>query len=520
MNKKYLKIALISNIIFEPYIYSAISCVFEKLSVIPLLVTISFEEYFEQSSIESLLNVDIIIVALNFEVMYPNYQDEYYSAQMSIDDITDNAIFSAKCLYKYLKNISKASILWFGFEDYYTQFYNLVGNIFSKENVVDSINLKLKEMIYENDVFIDIKRLIANVGISNAYDLKGKYRWNAPYSKLLITAISDEVYKQYEIIHCQSKKCIVLDCDNVLWGGILSEDGIERILLDGNGLGRPFQDFQRFLLYLYYDGVILTVCSKNDELDVLRVFREHSGMILKEEHIVNFQINWGSKSENIRRISEELNIGLNSIVFIDDSQHEINEVNTLLPEVFTVLYNRRTVYNDLSCFSLKQKIDYENIRLRNSTYRTNADRKALRKMFISEDEYLKSLEMNVDIHEAKDCELARIAELTQRTNKCTNGVRYTFDELKTCFEDPNYNLFSVFLSDRFSNLGLVGVIGIKYEVIDLFSLSCRAVGRNIDNEMLGYVKKCGTKWFRFSSTGKNLAVQHLFKECKFKIKNI
>ena len=130
--------------------------------------------------------------------------------------------------------------------------------------------------------------------------------------------------------------------------------------------------------------------------------------------------------------------------------------------------------------------------------------------------------LNVDIIivEAKDCELARIAELTQRTNKCTNGVRYTFDELKTCFEDPNYNLFSVFLSDRFSNLGLVGVIGIKYEVIDLFSLSCRALGRNIDNEMLGYVKKCGTKWFRFSSTGKNLAVQHLFKECKFKIKNI
>ena len=124
-----------------------------------------------------------------------------------------------------------------------------------------------------DDVYIDLKHLITKIGINSLYSSKGKYRWNAPYSKELMALMADEVNKQYLIHTGRTKKCIVLDCDNVLWRGVFSEDGIEGIHLGNSGLGREYQDFQRFLLSLYYYGVILTVCSKHDEADVLCVFR-------------------------------------------------------------------------------------------------------------------------------------------------------------------------------------------------------------------------------------------------------
>lgn len=111
----------------------------------------------------------------------------------------------------------------------------------------------------------------------------------------------------------------MLDCENVLLGGTLSDDWVESIRLENSGLGREYQDFQRFLLNLYYNGVILTVCSKKDDDDVLRIFHEHSGMLLREKHIACFKINWNDKPANIKEIADELNTGTDSIVFVDDS---------------------------------------------------------------------------------------------------------------------------------------------------------------------------------------------------------
>ena len=128
------------------------------------------------------------------------------------------------------------------------------------DGLVDRINLSLKRIVKEN-TFIGFKRLIANVGIDKAYDIKSKYRWNAPYSKELVNVIENEIYEQYLIITGNTKKCLVLDCDNVLWGEVLSKDGIAGIQIRESGLGRPFQDFQRYLLDLYYHGVIVIICD-------------------------------------------------------------------------------------------------------------------------------------------------------------------------------------------------------------------------------------------------------------------
>ena len=299
----------------------------------------------------------------------------------------------------------------------------------------------------------------------------------------------------------------------MLWGGILSEDGIENIKLSGSGFGRVYQDFQHFVLSLYYHGVILAVCSKNDLSDVLTMFRKHSEMVLKEAQIACFQVNWEDKPSNIKKIAEKFNIGLDSMVFVDDSPIEIEAVKALLPEVTTILFKRDMDYEQFACFNLKSNISIADIDKRNETYRTNVNREELKAKYTDYADYIKALEIKIDIHEAVPIEFSRISELTQRTNKCTNGRRYTVAGIKERITSATVKLYSVSVSDRFSDLGLVGVIEIEGDVLTLFSLSCRALGREIEKKMIEFISdKYQIKKVEFESTGKNESVKKLLSE--------
>ncbi len=481
-----IKINYISNIVLEPLFDLYLETIFCEANKKIDINCIRYEEFINVSY--NLDSSDYIIIHLNFERLHMDAINRILSGQSTSDKIMDDIIKIVQFLYDKVKRDNSAVILWFGFEDYSYKIPYIYGNVPVMNNLIERINTYVCEMLCFDDIYIDTKRLIANIGIKYALDETGKHRWNSPYSEKLIECFAKEVCKQYFIHIGKTKKCIVLDCDNVLWGGIISEDGIEKIKL-GQGWGQQYQEFQRFLLTLYYNGVILTICSKNDENDVLYVFRNHSGMILKEEHIASFKVNWDNKSKNIINISQELNIGLDSIVFVDDSVFEIEEVKLKLPEVTTILYNKDSIYDGLSCFNLKNKIDIASIQFRHNTYKSEKDRNLLFKKSCSYKEFIDSLELKIDIHESKPAELARISELTQRTNKCTNGVRYTVNQLKEIKKEIDYSLFSVFVSDRFSDLGLVGTIGICGSELDLFSLSCRALGRDIEEKMIEFVKQ-------------------------------
>ena len=241
-------------------------------------------------------------------------------------------------------------------------------------------------------------------------------------------------------------------------------------------------------------------------------------MLLKEEHIACFKANWDNKPDNIRKIAEELNIGLDSMVFVDDSQFEIQSVKALLPEVTAILYERDTIYSKLSCFHLKSSVDRDKVKHRIETYQTNVRRRMLQNQSSSYNEYLRTLKTNVDIHPALPMELARIAELTQRTNKCTNGVRYTVDQLKQKLQDESYRLYAVSVSDRFSDLELVGVIGISGHTLDLISLSCRALGREVETHMMSFVKKDEVVEYRYIPTAGNRKLQEGF--CLKEVENL
>jgi FkbH-like protein len=303
----------------------------------------------------------------------------------------------------------------------------------------------------------------------------------------------------------------VLDGDNVLWGGILSEDSMENIKLGGSGFGRAYQDFQRVVLSLYYNGVILAICSKNDLSDVMTVFRNHNEMIIKEEHIACFQVNWDDKINNIKLIAETLNIGFDSIVFVDDSTIEVEAVRSIFPEVTSIRFDCNSIYKDLSCFKLHSNVNFTDIENRNTTYRTNKLRESLKDQYKSYDDYITALDIRLDIHEAMPIEYNRISELTQRTNKCTNGKRYSVTEIKEKVKSKDFKLYSVLVSDKFSNLGLVGAVGVDGKTLDLFSLSCRSLGRKIEDKMISFIRQHHIiTQIDFKLTDKNKNIKAIF----------
>lgn len=474
MDCSIMQISFISNITLEPYFIPMLKHYLGRdVAIYPIL----YGEHTDIKYQHQLSESGMIILWLNFESLFPNLYNTIFSQTKNEKMVIEEVNELCKCIYSDLAVRTNAHIVWFLFEDYYSNLSTVLGHCPLCNGLIDKINMRILDTLcdIDNVSFINLKHLIAEVGIVNAYDPKGKYRWNAPYSKILIESAVKEIYKQYLIENGITKKCLVLDCDNVLWGGILSEDGIENIKLGGSGPGIEFQNFQRFLLSLYYHGVILTVCSKNDLSDVMNIFHNHSEMILKEKHIACFQVNWDNKPNNIKKIAETLNIGLDSIVFIDDSPIEIEAVKFMLPAVTSILYKRDTIYTQLFSLNLRSGIDVLDIEKRNATYRTNLFREELKAQYRSYDDYIAALEMKLSIHEATLIEFNRIVELTQRTNKCTNGKRYTIAELKRKLQKDTYTLYSVTVSDKFSDLGLVGAIGIEGDMLDLFVLSCRAL---------------------------------------------
>lgn len=495
------RISVLSNITLDTYLIPFLKLSFSESNISADVRIIRFENFMSET--EKIRESDLAVVLLNFECQYPDWYNDIISGKLSAEQFVTHVVGECREVYRVLKASVSCPIVWFGYENCNFRRTSVCGAVSEPASIIDKINADICGFMSDDDLHVDTEYLIAGVGISGAYDSKSKYRWNAPYSQQMIRAVSEEIYKQYLIHKGITKKCLILDCDGVLWGGILSEDGIGGIKLGNEGLGRSYQDFQRFLLTLYYHGVILALCSKNDFQDVLEVFRDHSGMILKEEHIACFKVNWNNKSDNIIEIARTLNIGLDSMVFADDSAFEVEAVRAVLPEVLSVRYDRDGIYDALSCFNLKSRVNIGQVDSRNQTYRTNEQREKLLSQSSDYDSYLKALEIKVDVHETVPGELARISELTRRTNQCTNGKRYNMTEISARFNDPLYHMYSVYVSDKFSDLGLVGVIGICEDTLDLFALSCRALGRNIEEKMIEQVINSGAEYFEFTSTAKN-----------------
>lgn len=301
-------------------------------------------------------------------------------------------------------------------------------------------------------------------------------------------------YRKIEEVELKRKKCLVLDLDNTLWGGVLGEDGAEGLRIDGDYPGKAYSYWQRALLELAKTGVILTICSKNNEQDVLNAWEENPFIILKKEHFSAWRINWNDKASNIQEIAQELNIGLDSMVFIDDNPSERELVKQMLPMVEVPDFPTRP-YGLMQFFKLLVDKYFRIYSVTNEDkskteqYKANAQRAAEQKKFVVFEDFIRSLRIEIHIMSANKFNIPRIAQMTQKTNQFNlTTKRYTEQDIYGFIENK-WKIYCINVKDKFGDSGITGTIFLKplsnneFE-IDTLLLSCRVLGKGIENAFL------------------------------------
>lgn len=289
------------------------------------------------------------------------------------------------------------------------------------------------------------------------------------------------------------KKCLVLDLDNTLWDGVLGEDGISGVRMSGDYPGNAFMYFQEGLVTLSKSGVILTVCSKNNEADVRDLWDKNPFVKLKPEFISAYRINWRNKADNIRELAEELNIGLDSMVFVDDNPSERELVRQELPMVAVPDFPKRP-YGLMSFYQALVRDYFETYRLtaedldKTEQYRANARRASEQALFTDLTDFIRSLDIQITVTRANEFNVPRIAQMSQKTNQFNLTTRrYTEADIST-FTEAGDDVYCISVKDRFGDNGITGAVIIRRSGetagIDTFLLSCRILGKDIEKEFL------------------------------------
>jgi FkbH-like protein len=326
-----------------------------------------------------------------------------------------------------------------------------------------------------------------------------------------------------------NSKCLVLDLDNTLWGGVIGEDGLHGIRLGGSAEGEAYAGFQRYVKSLRDRGVILAVCSKNNEADAKLPFQEHPEMVLRLEDISVFVTNWQPKTENLRAIANMLNIGIDSMVLVDDNPAEREQVRRGVPEIEVPempsdpAFYVETLHRELYFEALT--LTAEDAR-RAESYRANVDRDLLQQSSASLDEFLAGLQMRIELRSFDQPNLPRIAQLINKTNQFNLTTRrMTAEQVQTFAADhENYTQF-LHLRDRFGESGLVGVLMASPQgdalSIGLWLISCRVLGRQVEDAMLAavwnFARASGYKALlgHYAPTAKNRQVADLYDRMGF-----
>jgi FkbH-like protein len=339
----------------------------------------------------------------------------------------------------------------------------------------------------------DLEFLAYRAGGLNARDERAWFESKQPCSAALLPALAREVVHLMAGLRRASKKVLVLDLDNTLWGGVVADDGIEGIEIgDTSPRGEAFKAFQKYAASLKERGILLAVASKNDQAKAEEVFQKHPEMVLRLDDFVSFKANWEPKSENIRQMATELNLGLDSFVFVDDNPAEIEIVRQFVPEVETILLGPDPAdyvgqLQDCRLFE-PRNITSEDIE-RTHLYRSETQRKALAATMTDMDAYWESLAMEGEISAFTPIDVPRLAQLINRSNQFNLTTRRRSEaDLVALMRDPAYSCFSFRLKDRFGDHGLISiVIAKKTEAvlsIDTWLMSCRVLKRQVEDEVL------------------------------------
>jgi FkbH-like protein len=430
--------------------------------------------------------VDLLVTAIMLEELDPAYGFPKWTAKLAREEILG-----------LLQALKTSDVPVIALNTFLLPFYSEAGVAISTEfpditSEVESLNRLLQDWVKTHGprfCLIDWNRIVRRVGEDSTRDYRYWYMKKAPFKRDFLDQFSLELRTIVRALKGRTKKCLVLDCDNTLWGGIIGEDGIHGIQLDGHDYpGRVFYDFQKTVLQLIERGVLILICSKNNEQDVFEVLDEHPWCLIKRNHLSAYRINWNDKAQNLSELASELNLGLDSFVFVDDNPRELALVKQLLPEV-TVMPVPGNLY-DLPRLLLRDAW-FDNLSLatedsvRARLYQEEMQRKSEKERYADLETYLESLQQTVQIHVVAEGEIPRVAQLTRKTNQFNLTTRrYSDYEIEQFVGAKDACIYTLSAGDRFGPLGLVGVlIAIRREdtaIVDTLLMSCRALGRQLE----------------------------------------
>jgi len=403
---------------------------------------------------------------------------------------------------------------------------------FGFHEMIDEINKSLREICKEkNSIYIyNFNNFVSKHGEKNIFDYRQFHVGDIQIIYNLIPILADDLMSYVKPLLGKNRKCIVLDLDNTLWGGVVGEDGFDDIELGHTPKGKAFVEFQKELLSLWNQGIILAINSKNNFDDAMRVIREHPNMILREKHFASLQINWNDKAQNIKEIANEINIGLDSIVFFDDDKLNQERIKQEFPQILTIDMsedpsNFVPILKEINDFNVLQRTIEDT--QRGEMYAQQRERKNFEKTVSNLDDFLKKLDIKVKMKKSSEFLIPRISQLTIKTNQFNlTTKRYQEEEIRNFSNDDKFIVGCAQVLDKFGDNGITGVYIInkqdKVWFIDTFLLSCRIMGRGVENAILSQIlidaKNSGIEEIRanFIPTQKNKPAENFLHDYGFK----
>ena len=434
------------------------------------------------------------------------------------------------------ENLKNTSLVIF---NYFTSIAFSNSNI--KKNNLDWLASKLNEYLDSNSPknvkLIDLERRISKIGIERSIDYRFFYSSKSLYKIDFYKVYVEHIKPLLLSSNGKAKKALIFDCDNTLWKGILGEDGFDGIEMSAfTKNGKIFREIQNIALSLSKQGVILGVCSKNNKSDVDEVISDHGDMLLTNDILTIKKVNWKDKATNLRDMAEELNIGLDSFVFVDDSSFEINLIKEQLPEVKVLQVPTRLhdypnlLRNNLALFyNLSYTKEDKNKR---EIYKKQVIRESSKKEFTTIDDYLSSLALKINIYIDDKSNIPRMSQMSQKTNQFNlTTKRYTEKDIENFIDCSKTKVFAWSVSDKFGDNGITGLCIVKLDSInqnaeiDTLLMSCRVIGRNIElsimDYLMNYLKNLQFRMVlaKYIKTLKNIQVNKFYKNNSFKIIN-
>lgn len=402
-----------------------------------------------------------------------------------------------------------------------------------QSQAIGRINTALRALTHEfTGVYVlDYDSLVARHGRDKWHDERKWLTARLPLAGGSLIHLVNEWLRFLIPLSGKQAKCLVCDLDNTLWGGVIGEDGMTGIKLGADYPGAAYQELQRAIIDLSRRGVILAIASKNNPDDALEAIDHHEGMLLRSKDFATTRINWVDKAQNLREIAAELNIGIDSLVLIDDNPVEREFIREMIPEMTVIDIDAADPFGHASALRgcpLFERLEISTEdKKRNRLYAEQQQRSALQASAGTVEDYYRSLAMVATFGEADPATRQRVAQLTQKTNQLNMTTRrYSEQDIEQMMDASDWRVFWTRVEDRFGDNGIIGVMIVKSQgddwLIDTFLMSCRVIGRTVETAMLGVLankaREAGVKRLvgPFIPTAKNAPAQKIYADNDFR----